>query len=80
MAKMAANMSDVVGGMVLSRWREGTWMGMKTRGYVGQRNKLGWEKEQRRIFLDGNMFVFLLTGGQVMCFLWRMGKYSSMRE
>ena len=41
-AKMAANMSDVVGGMVLSRWREGTWMGMKTRGYVGQRNKLWW--------------------------------------
>ena len=42
LSRMAANMTDVVGGMVLSRWREGTWLGMKTRGYVGQRNKFWW--------------------------------------
>ena len=79
LAKMATNMSDVVGGVVLSRWREGTWMGMKTRGYVGQRNKLWWVRvgegagqnilgwKHVCLSLDwGTGDVFLIENGEIL--------------
>ena len=42
MVRMDTNMTDVLGGIVWSRWRGGSWLGVKTDDNVGVRNRLTW--------------------------------------